>query len=64
MGERTTNAAHREKARPLALQHGTATLIASQHPQDAEAVGLGWSAGLDFEPASPVLFGTLTWTGP
>jgi predicted amidohydrolase len=70
MGRESTNSAHRSKAHELALQHGTATLVASQHDTNPEGRGLCWypshenetdRATLEAE-GIPVLHGHLTWT--
>lgn len=62
MGSETTNHAHRNRARPLALQHGTTTLVASQHPKEPLACGLAWSRAARPRRAKPVLYGALQWT--
>lgn len=62
MGADTTNHAHGEKARALALQHGTATVVASQHPETREALGLFWNSNGALTEARPILEGVLTWT--
>jgi predicted amidohydrolase len=63
MGGDTTNHAHRSKARPLALRHGTTTLVASQHPEKALACGLVCRRDAKARTGKPLLFGVLTWTG-
>jgi predicted amidohydrolase len=70
MGGDSTNHAHRDKARQLALQHGTATVVASQHPKEPKALGLCWYPTPEGEgnravhdgEGVPVLYGSLTWT--
>jgi predicted amidohydrolase len=62
MGADPTNNAHREKARPLARQHGTAVVVASQHPLENAALGLSWDSGSGAHQDSPVLHGALRWT--
>ncbi len=44
MGGKSTINAHERKARLLARQHGTATVVASQHPKENAALGLFWDA--------------------
>jgi predicted amidohydrolase len=63
MGEDSTHHAHRSKARPLALQHETVTVVASQHPEGTEASGLFWDREGREAEDRPVLFGVLEWTG-
>jgi predicted amidohydrolase len=60
MGEETTNIAHAARARELHLQHGTYTIVASQHPELSDALGLSWIANLAAEK-HPVLEGSLPW---
>ncbi len=62
MGMETTNHAHDGKAKSLASQYGTITLVASHHPQAAEAVGLFWDAGGTRTEVRPVIECLLTWT--
>ena len=62
MGRGTTNHAHDLKARALARQHGTATVVASQHDTKKEAVGLFWDSQGTPTKGSPTLEGALTWT--
>ncbi len=64
MGADATNHAHDEKARALALQHGTATVVASQHPEAREALGLFWDSNGALTKARPALEGVLRWTKP
>ena len=62
MGGDTTNSAHRAKARPLFLQHGTATVVASQHPEEITALGLLCHGPGDPVAARPWLASVLVWT--
>lgn len=62
MGASSTNHAHQEKARLLARQHGTAVLVASQHPKQSQALGLAWDGGKVPSRDRPVLHGQLRWT--
>ena len=62
MGNDGTNHAHRERAKPLALQHGTATLVASQDPVVALARGMLWDQAARASARKPVLHGVLEWT--
>jgi predicted amidohydrolase len=45
MAADAANNAHRREAERLARQHGTAVVVASQHPAKAAACGLFWVAG-------------------
>ena len=60
MGGPSTNHNHRKKARSLASQHGTVTVVASQHPENAQA--FGFLCGRQEKEADTVLEGTLAWT--
>lgn len=62
MGRESTNHAHRAKAKPLSLQHGTVTLVASQHPEGVEAFGFLWDGLGKESQASPVLIAEVSWT--
>ncbi len=61
MGSETTNDAHGRKARELAIQHATITVVASQHPDGIAALGLIWE-GKNARKAVPILEGVLPWT--
>jgi hypothetical protein len=63
MGGDTTNSAHRDRALDLLRQHGTATIVASQHPEEAVALGLYWSETAVRGEAHPTLQELLPWTG-
>jgi hypothetical protein len=62
MGKDNTNRAHKNRALDLARQHGTATIVASQHPERAVALGLYWSETADSKD-HPTLQALLPWTG-
>ncbi len=60
MGDEVTNAAHAARARELHFQHETYTVVASQHPERSDALGLSWIAG-DAAEEHPMLEGRLLW---
>lgn len=62
MGDETTNHGHRQRANDLRRQHGTAVIVASQHPEDSDALGLFWDRRGTEAEAKPVLQGVLEWT--
>lgn len=62
MGGASTNHAHGDRARPLVLQHATITIVASQHPKEAEALGLCFQPGSEPAVERPMLHGVILWT--
>ena len=62
MGRESTNNAHRARAKPLSLQHGTVTVVASQHPEGIEALGFLWDGAGEESRATPVLAADFAWT--
>lgn len=69
MGGSSTNNAHGRRAEDLARVHATATVVASQHPEEKAALGLCWRVGgtangertVDAVSRAPVLLDELKW---
>lgn len=59
MGAGSTTRAHERRATELATHHGTTSIVASQHPRDADATGVAWPG--DTAPTSPSRCGPVRW---
>ena len=69
MGSDSTNDAHERRARELAVEHATVTIVASQHPTEAAAAGFCWRPGGAGKAEAfgrlvrrPILVAQIDWT--